>query len=333
MATRAPDPGAARTGSELDVLVSTEGVSARRAPTVWGDAINSQYCEMDLQVLGRRDTFDGLLHAVPVGRLDFSRMRSSPHRVVRTPAMIRSDDRSEILLCMVTRGVAEVQQNGRTCTVEGGALTLVDCDSPFLFALPEDFEQVIVRIPRRQLLACLPERAVAGATARTLTTHTGMGSVLGAFIRQVLVLDDDSLQRSAGTLAASTLNLLSEALAAEPGGAVTPAEAARRHDLQRAKDALRDNLHDAEHTMDDLCRDLGVSRRYLQTLFRDGGSTPSGWLREARMERARQLLRTTDLTTEAVAERCGFKDYSHFHRTFKAHSGRAPGAFRRGGDG
>lgn len=332
MVTRAPDPGAVRTGSELDVLVSTEGISARRAPTVWGDAINSQYCEMDLQVLGRRDTFDGLLHAVPVGRLDFSRMRSSPHRVVRTPAMIRSDDRSEILLCMVTRGVAEVHQNSRTCTVADGALTLVDCDRPFLFALPEDFEQVIVRIPREQLLACLPERAVAGATARTLTTHTGMGSMLAAFIQQVLVLDDGSLQRSAGTLAASTLNLLSEALAAEPGS-VTPAEAARRHDLQRAKNALRDNVHDAEHTMDDVCREVGVSRRYLQMLFQDAGSTPSGWLREARMERARQLLRTTDLTTEAVAERCGFKDYSHFHRTFKAHAGTAPGAFRRAGDG
>lgn len=332
MATRAPDPGAARTGSELDVLVSTEGFSARRASTVWGEAINSQYCEMDLQVLGQRNTFDGILHAVPVGGLDFSQMRSSPHRVHRTPDMIRSDSRSEILVCMVTRGVAELRQSDRTCTVERGAFTLVDCDRPFLFTLPEDFEQVIVRIPRRQLLACLPERAVAGGMARTLKTDAGMGSVLGAFIRQVLTLDDGALKRSADTLAASTVNLLSEILAAEPD-TISPAAAARRDDLQRAKNMLRDHLHDPEHTMDDACRVLGVSRRYLQTIFHDVGSTPSGWLREVRMERARQLLRTTDLTTEAVAERCGFKDYSHFHRTFKAQAGRTPGAFRRGDDG
>lgn len=327
MTPGAQDPGSARRAAGVEVVVSTDGLPAGDASSAWGDAINARYCEVDLQVERRQQVFDGLLQAVPVGDLDFTWMRSSPHRVVRSPAMIRSDGHSEFLLCQVTRGAGVIHQDGRSCTLHDGSLTLLDCDRPFRFDLPEEFEQIIVRVPRAQLLARLPESAVAAVTAHTVAGHSGIGGVLSMLIQQVLRLDPGSMNRSATTLATSTVDLLLDAVTAGP---VITGAAQRAHvqDLQRAKKVLRSGLHDAERTMDDVCLELGVSRRYLQTLFQKVGGTPSGWLREARLDRARHLLTTTRLTAEMVAERCGFKDYSHFHRTFKAHTGIPPGAFR-----
>lgn len=327
MADSAPEPGAVRTGTNLEVRVSTQGSSVREASSRWGAAINSQYCEMDLHIDARQGSFEGLLVGAPIDRLDLTRMRSAPHRVIRSPAMIRSDARDEYLLCMLLRGAATVWQDGRSCTVRDGAAVLVDCDRPFLFDLPTPFEQVIVRVPRAQLLTRLPERSVASATACALSAGSGLAGMLGSFVRQVVDLDAASRSRSAGTLAGTTLDLLTEALAALPGprGAAEPT---RHRELRRAEAALRNGLHDSERTMQDVCQELGVSRRYLQMLFREVGTTPSAWLREARVERARTLLDATDLTVESVAERCGFKDHSHFHRTFRAITGNTPGGFR-----
>ncbi|WP_253066916.1 AraC family transcriptional regulator [Pseudonocardia sp. McavD-2-B] len=307
-------------------LVSTTGMDPREGRALWSETISSQYCELDL--VAPKGRFDSSLFSRPVGELDFTWMMSAPHTVVRSPAMIASDGKADFLLCLVTQGFAEVTQDGRTSLLQDGAVTLMDCDRPFRFGLPADFEQVVVRVPRAQLLARLPESVLAESTACALPGRAGIGGMLSQFVQQVPRLDPVSVQRSHAVLVGSTLDLLVEALTAGPaltGGA----ERARREDLRRAQALLRKGLHDAERTMPEVCRALGVSQRRLQTLFAEAGTSPSAWLQEERIARARQLLRTTELTAEEIAHQCGFRDYSHFHRTFRKHVGTAPGAFRR----
>lgn len=307
-------------------LVSTTGMDPRAGRALWSETISSQYCELDLHAPKGR--FDSSLFSRPVGGLDFTWMMSAPHTVVRSPAMIASDGRADFLLCLVTQGFADVRQDGRTCVVQDGAVTLVDCDRPFRFGLPQNFEQVVVRVPREQLLARLPESVLAESTACTLPGRAGIGGMLSQFVQQVPRLDPASVRRSHAVLVGSTLDLLVEALTAGPAP-TGAAERARREDLRRAQAVLREGLHDGERTMLEVCRALGISQRRLQTLFGEAGTTPSAWLQEERIARARQLLHTTELTTEDVAHQCGFRDYSHFHRTFRKHVGMTPGAFRR----
>ena len=47
-----------------------------------------------------------------------------------------------------------------------------------------------------------------------------------------------------------------------------------------------------------------------------------------RMERAKQLLLTTDLSLAAVSEAVGFNDYFYFMKKFKKETGITPGHFR-----
>lgn len=72
-----------------------------------------------------------------------------------------------------------------------------------------------------------------------------------------------------------------------------------------------------------------MSVRYLQNLFEEMGTTPSRWLREARLERARGLLVTTPETVAAISTIIGFKDCAHFSRSFAALHGQSPSSYRR----
>jgi transcriptional regulator GlxA family with amidase domain len=67
------------------------------------------------------------------------------------------------------------------------------------------------------------------------------------------------------------------------------------------------------------------------------GVSPIAYLRRQRIERARRLLRETDLPVGAIALQVGFNDFSYFARTFREVVGVTPRGYRtarsaRGGE-
>jgi transcriptional regulator GlxA family with amidase domain len=72
-----------------------------------------------------------------------------------------------------------------------------------------------------------------------------------------------------------------------------------------------------------------MSVRTLSRRFRDQtGTTPLQWLQRARIARARQLLETTDLPIDRVAEQCGFGSPASFRAHFTRIGGTSPSAYR-----
>lgn len=59
------------------------------------------------------------------------------------------------------------------------------------------------------------------------------------------------------------------------------------------------------------------------------GVPPTQYLRQLRLQKAAELLRTTRLPVGEVGARCGFQDASYFTKTFREWKGCAPGAYRR----
>lgn len=68
-----------------------------------------------------------------------------------------------------------------------------------------------------------------------------------------------------------------------------------------------------------------LERRFRLVLDR----TPLEEIRQVRLERARQLLRETDLQIPAVADRSGFGNAVRFAATFRQDAGQSPSAYRR----
>jgi AraC-like DNA-binding protein len=79
-------------------------------------------------------------------------------------------------------------------------------------------------------------------------------------------------------------------------------------------------------------RRLGLSERYVQQLLEGAGFSFSGYVRELRLKRARQLLRdplARELRIGDIAAMVGFDDLSHFNRMFRLQFGERPTDTRR----
>jgi AraC-like DNA-binding protein len=82
--------------------------------------------------------------------------------------------------------------------------------------------------------------------------------------------------------------------------------------------------------LNDLGRLANISPNHLVRLFTDEiGSSPHQYLIRLRIERAKDLLSTSDVSITQVAFELGFSSSQHFASTFKRNVGMTAGAFRR----
>lgn len=99
--------------------------------------------------------------------------------------------------------------------------------------------------------------------------------------------------------------------------------------VERAQGWLQKNMAQ-DITMADLARVVSVSDRTLVRRFREAtGHTPLGYLQAVRLQAARALLETGDMTIQSIATLVGYSDVSSFSRLFRQGIGLSPGSYRR----
>lgn len=98
--------------------------------------------------------------------------------------------------------------------------------------------------------------------------------------------------------------------------------------LARALDVMLE-APEQPHTLESVARAAGMSRSAFSERFGQAfGRSAMELLREVRLERGAELLRTTELGVQAVAQRVGFSSRSHFSRAFRGRFGVDPAGFR-----
>jgi YesN/AraC family two-component response regulator len=98
----------------------------------------------------------------------------------------------------------------------------------------------------------------------------------------------------------------------------------------RARRTLTEFL-DREHTTESLAKEIGLSERHLRRQFSEVyGKTPRRYLTEVRMQRAADLLRTTRLGVEQIAQAVGYARMTTFDRIFKRAFHLTPSVYRQG---
>ncbi|MFF1831439.1 GlxA family transcriptional regulator [Paenarthrobacter sp. NPDC058040] len=103
---------------------------------------------------------------------------------------------------------------------------------------------------------------------------------------------------------------------------------AKSSTVSGARDWALQNL-DQPLTLDSLARSSAVSKRTFTRKFREEtGVSPMQWLGEQRIQRARELLETTDLTVDRVAEKAGFGTGAAMRLLFRQTLGVTPQAYR-----
>ncbi|MDT5066283.1 MAG: hypothetical protein QOK02_2438 [Mycobacterium sp.] len=190
---------------------------------------------------------------------------------------------------------------------------------------------------------------------RSVTTHWRYASELSEafpWVRvrpEVLYLEDGPIVTSAGLAAgidlclhlirtdhgaavANTVARLAVVAPVRPGGQTqfvdTPVASASAATLDRTRAWALTRMED-QLTLADLARHANISVRTLNRRFRaETGLSPLQWLLQLRVDRARELLETTDLPLGVIAHRSGIGTVDSLRDHVVQKTGLTPSAYR-----
>ena len=99
--------------------------------------------------------------------------------------------------------------------------------------------------------------------------------------------------------------------------------------IEKAIKYVEDNMSRTELSVEELSRELGMSRVHLyKKLLQITGKTPIEFIRVIRLKRAAQLLRKSQLHVSEVAFEVGFNNPKYFSRYFKDEFGVLPSVYQ-----
>ncbi len=94
--------------------------------------------------------------------------------------------------------------------------------------------------------------------------------------------------------------------------------------IAEVKSYIKNNLSE-DLRVDEICRQCNIGRTKLYRMFRkECGIGISQYITEKRLNNARKLLKSTELTITEISAQCGFCDYNYFSRVYKKRFGISP---------
>lgn len=101
--------------------------------------------------------------------------------------------------------------------------------------------------------------------------------------------------------------------------------------VDKAVQYMKEHFSDPDLSLVKLSEEIHVTSPYLSNLFKEQTSMNfTEYLLELRMEKSKELLRTSSLKTYEIAEAVGYTNPHYFSSSFKKYAGQTPMAFRKG---
>ena len=105
----------------------------------------------------------------------------------------------------------------------------------------------------------------------------------------------------------------------------------KNHEIDELAKYIRSNFS-YDLSLEFLAKHMNLSREYLSRYFKKYmGKTISEYLLEVRIEKAKQMLRTTTNSISDICEYCGYASISNFQKAFKKVTGVSPSQYRKQG--
>lgn len=265
----------------------------------------------------------------PWDNLRLSIIRSSGIALERLPREPHLPSQDAYFAVVVLSGDYALEQDGREAVLRPGDMVIYDATRPHKVHCPNNFEKLIVSIPRPLLRA--RNGGAEYCVARRISGAEGIGAVASEFIRSSSLHAESFSACEFSTLADHALDLVTLAAAS-----VRPTRFSLSRyqalSIQRIKVLIENCLRDSELDATAIAHRAGLSARYINTLFSGEGTSLMRYVWTRRLEHCAKELSDPARDGEPVAEiayRWGFNDAAHFSRAFKQQFGCAPREFRR----
>ncbi|MGE3661239.1 MAG: helix-turn-helix domain-containing protein [Pseudonocardia sp.] len=286
----------------------------------WQEILSATHLDWTVRVDHR--PFDAWVRRWWIDDLALVDCECGPCSGTRRRRQIAATD-GEFVVVLVNRGGREtVEQDGEAALAPGDAVVW-DSTRPARFAVHEPLTKRSLLIPR----AALAEVHGRVPTSTVLDGRAPATRLLLSYLDTLSATLPDLGPSAVSAARNATLELLVGALRADgdvpSSGTVQPAlRAAMERYIERhlLGGAVSVNAIAAAHA---------VSVRTVNRVFNATGQTVGEVIRVRRLARAREELADSDRPVSVIAHRWGFADPSHFTRSFKAHYGTSPSAYRR----
>ncbi|MBF9066464.1 AraC-like ligand-binding domain-containing protein [Streptacidiphilus fuscans] len=313
----------------MDVALTTACVPDDDKLDYWNKALNRVLVPQ--AVTPRRpEPLTGRITSRRLGYLRVSTIEADAQRMSRTRRHTSQAGGEFVTVGLQTSGRGALAQDGRTATLDPGALVVYDTTRPYTLEQPEPFHMHLFQVPHRVL--AVPETVSHRITATTLAPEEVMAGIVTPFLTALAATaarcSPSVGEQLAGTVRDLLTTLISEQVArhepADRGGAAG-AMALRVHDY------VNQNLADPDLSPQTIATHHHISVRYLHKLFESEGTSISRWIQQRRLEECSRELAPrgrTSPTVSSVAQRWGFVNPAHFSRAFRAAYGMSPREWR-----
>lgn len=262
-------------------------------------------------------------------KLKLSTITSSGISLKRSPREPYLDSQDAYFAVVLLSGDYLLEQDGREVRLKPGDMTIYDATRPHRIHCPTDFEKLILSIPRPML-----RERIAGierCTAQHIVGSEGIGRIASNFIQSSAKEDSKLLPQEFTKLSEYGLDILTLAI-----NSIRPSDynlsRSRSISLNRIKSYVDQHLNHLDLNTSIISREVGLSSRYINSLFEDEETSLMRYVWNRRLDNCRKdILNSTHNGhyISDIAFRWGFNDLSHFSRAFKKQYGYSPREYRQ----
>jgi AraC-like DNA-binding protein len=313
--------------SSEDSSWTSAGLGRREALREWREWAASTIAPIEVTVFDQ-DAFAARWVSHGIGQLRMLQLHAPAQRVTHTGAEGSSGRAApSIQLVYARRGALKTLMGGKRFTVAPRQFVLLDNTRFYQMEMDTEHEAIDLMMPQGWLEKHLADPDAL--LARPIDARCGWGAPLGALLETMLTGGEEApLPRP--LIAEQVGHLLGLAT-----GFHEPGESSR-HRGQLARRILRRieaGFADPDLSPEAVAGEVGISKRYLQTLLAGSGTSFVQELNATRLDRASDMLsdpRAAALPVAEVAFRAGFLDAGYFTRLFRKRFGITPREWRAG---
>lgn len=241
--------------------------------------------------------------------------------ICSTGYQVKRERYPSILIMQILEGTCFVRQGNRTALAQEGDTILLNCYEPHEYSAQKPLKMMWMHFDGGQSIELCEtiqkERGFVFSNTDTEQLKKDLDEILS------VLRSDHPL--SEASVSCIIYNFLCRFLLAFSDENTT----VESRLIEKSLLFLREHYH-SDLTVDDIAKQAAVSASHFSRIFRKAvGASPYEYLITLRLNQAKKLLRQTDLSIDAIAEKTGFHSTANFTALFHRRVGVSPSKFRR----
>jgi AraC-like DNA-binding protein len=305
---------------------TTEGAQTNKNQ-LWAEKLSETYFPLEAECHTPSE-FQGQLKSWHLGLLGLSEMECDGVLYHRRRTHFANEKDSSLLITIPHLGDVGFSQGARDTKCDPGAFLVERGDMPYEFWHGKRNRLWVLKVPTASVRSRLGSIDRLGGL--TFDATSGVGSYFMGAVRNAIHCADQIDDAARDMVGQQLLDLLCLSMRSDDRILHSANSTIRAAHLQRAEGFIRETLPNPNLSSRMVAEACGISLRYLQQLFAENDYSVVGYIRDKRLTRCDEALKSaTDASIANIAHQWGFYDHAQFCKHYRARFGCTPSDTRK----